>query len=363
MTNRFENNPNPEEEAAQIQIIADLTVQLLKKRYGMPRNALRGVHPKSHGCVHANFIVNDDLPYALKVGLFAQSGQHSALIRFSNATGVVTPDVDGGNLSRGMAIKVTGLKGDFLFRNEGANDQDFLLINTPAFAFANIPDYLRLNQILLKHDDVADMFFAPLQADVPGVTDEMKARILRSFTVVREIKSKVVANPLEVSYFSAAPFLFGPDQVVHFSAVPEGGDKPQSLPPDPDPNYLAESLASTMNSKEDVVFNFRVQIREAGEMGLGIEDATTVWADTPYLDVAKIVIPAPQPDVHSPERLEAAEQLVFSPWHALAEHQPLGSINRLRRAVYLASANRRRAHKRPGSGPRRKRRQGFRERD
>ena len=28
----------------------------------------------------------------------------------------------------------------------------------------------------------------------------------------------------------------------------------------------------------------------------------------------------------------------FSPWHGLAAHQPLGAINRLRRAIYEASA-------------------------
>lgn len=30
------------------------------------------------------------------------------------------------------------------------------------------------------------------------------------------------------------------------------------------------------------------------------------------------------------------ESLSFNPWHALAEHRPLGGMNRLRRAVYAA---------------------------
>jgi len=32
----------------------------------------------------------------------------------------------------------------------------------------------------------------------------------------------------------------------------------------------------------------------------------------------------------------APEQLSFTPWHSLPEHQPLGSINRARRVIYEA---------------------------
>jgi hypothetical protein len=49
-------------------------------------------------------------------------------------------------------------------------------------------------------------------------------------------------------------------------------------------------------------------------------------------------------DVDSPEGRALAAQceaMAFSPWNALAEHRPLGGINRLRRAVYLASQARR----------------------
>ncbi len=35
--------------------------------------------------------------------------------------------------------------------------------------------------------------------------------------------------------------------------------------------------------------------------------------------------------------------MAFSPWNALAEHRPLGGINRLRQAVYLASQAKRAA--------------------
>lgn len=57
--NPFETIP-PEEEN-EIKELVDLTVKLLAKRYTAPNPSLRGVHPKSHGCVQATFEVNRDL--------------------------------------------------------------------------------------------------------------------------------------------------------------------------------------------------------------------------------------------------------------------------------------------------------------
>ena len=39
----------------------------------------------------------------------------------------------------------------------------------------------------------------------------------------------------------------------------------------------------------------------------------------------------------TPERMREVEEMSFDPWHALAEHRPLGGINRARKAVYAAS--------------------------
>jgi len=46
--------------------------------------------------------------------------------------------------------------------------------------------------------------------------------------------------------------------------------------------------------------------------------------------------------VHLSQVLER-ETMAFSPWNALAEHRPMGRINRLRQAVYLASQAKRAA--------------------
>jgi hypothetical protein len=52
--------------------------------------------------------------------------------------------------------------------------------------------------------------------------------------------------------------------------------------------------------------------------------------------VARITIP-PQ-DFDTDARRQACENLVFTPWHSVTEHQPIGGINRLKLKVYEASA-------------------------
>jgi hypothetical protein len=332
-------------ETKQIREVANLTKQLLHKRYtDQDKKVLRGVHPKSHGCLNSTFTINHELDPSLQVGLFATPGKsYQAKIRFSNATGTVTDDItDGKNNSRGMAIKVLDVDsgGRFLSKDGGNRNQDFLMISGPAFAFANIPDYLRLNQVLVADNDKADAFFAPLQ--VPDkFTPEQVASATESFKIVTAIGLTPVDNPLEVQYFGAAPFRFGPDRVMHFSVAPAGPAIPQTQPVNPTPDYLKEALTATMAQPQAVVFDFMVQVRSNNETDLNLEDATRHWDENQFkfVKVATVTIPAPQVGTDSVESEENCEALVYTPWHALAAHEPLGGINRLRKMVYETSSS------------------------
>lgn len=341
-----ENDPSyiDDTEGRLIDEIAADTVALLDRRYPEPTPILRAVHPKSHGCLKGHFTINPNIPEDLRVGLFAEPGKcHVAVVRYSNASATVECDLKGGNGSRGMAIKVMNVDGEVLQKDGEGASQDFLMVNTPNFAFANIEDYHRLTKILLQDNDVPTAFFAPLQADVPGITPEDKARILKSFQVVQAIAAKPVGNPLEVPYFGAAPFAFGPDRVMRFKAQPRVAPEPQIVPRDPVPcDYLKEALTARMAAGEAVVFDFMLQLRKADDVR-DLEDATSFWqeTETPFIPVATLVLEAPQTDVNSDAQRLACEGLVFTPWHALREHEPLGGINRLRKKVYDASSKHR----------------------
>ncbi len=332
----------------------------------------------------ARFAIAEDIEQQYRVGLFAYPGRvHDAWIRFSNAAVLREDDLKAGrdgdrkNGSRGMAVKVMDVKGDVLDLDNGRRNQDFLMVNTPEFALANARDYLRLDRILARDPMGADptAYFIPAvlaqigepkdgePAEITAKRDALKTiaenhpllneltavdlmGTISSAKVAAKIGRTVVRNPSEVQYFGAAPFLFGSDRAMKFSAKPR---KPVEQQPfaeitddDPPPDYLRDALGTTIEGDDDIVFDFMIQTQTAGASGLGIEDATTIWQDEleSYVAVAKITIPSPQTP-HTPEEQTICEKLFFTPWHALAAHRPIGGINRLRRNVYAASAGHR----------------------
>ncbi len=356
----FEHIKNPDQEADKISEIVDRTISRLDSRYPIPDKVLRGVHPKSHGCVKASFEINSDIAPSMQVGLFSLPGKKfNAFIRFSNAAATLGPDISdkGEHGSRGIAIKVFDVADEVLVEDEdGACNQDFLMINQPVFAFANTDDYLHLMRVLDRNNDNPDEFFSPLKLQDPTLTEQEKQKILNyikaenidqqgiqrmlnTLTIVKQIKSTAVANPLNIQYFSAAPFLFGQDRVMKYSVKPVYQISPTVLPTDLAVDYLRRALSDSMSQNDRIEFDFMVQLRN-GDSDMGIENASSIWDEKqfPFIKLAKIIIPTPQREVNSDANKAQCEAMAFTPWHSLPEHQPIGSINRLRKDVYQSSA-------------------------
>ncbi|GAA5508036.1 catalase family protein [Novipirellula caenicola] len=349
----------PDGEAERIANIVNLTAQQMRVRYPEDKRMLRGVHPKDHGCVTAKFEVLSDMPPKYAVGVFQPGASYDAFIRFSNAAVRVESDstrhesgtpVHG---SRGMAIKLIGVEGEPLMPLHGGLTQDFVMVNQPAFAFANVEDYELLSQVLLDNNDSGAKFFVER---LTNGTPEQKLRAQRTKVIVGRIAANEVngdqgafepppASPVDNSYFSAAPFLLGQRQVMKFRASPVA--RSQDPPNVDDPNYLRTALIKRLE-KKDVIFDFAIQVREPSQIDIAtdIENASTEWPDQ-YVTVARITIP--KQDFDSPEQRVKCERLFFTPWHGIQEHRPLGGINRLRKAVYEASTRDRNLPKEPSS--------------
>ncbi len=93
-------------------------------------------------------------------------------------------------------------------------------------------------------------------------------------------------------------------------------------------------------------WELRVQLRtNAGTMP--VEDASVPWPEneSPYVPVAVITVPR-QPAWSEEWARQVDDELSFSPWHGVAAHQPLGSVNRARKEAYAMSAGFRAAHNR-----------------
>jgi catalase len=315
--------------------MVDLTVGQMKPIGGHLR---RGQHAKATGCVTAEFRIADDLPSDLQHGIFRQLGHtFSAIVRFSNSQG--TFDKDGTGAARGLAIKLLDVVGTRAVEGDGDSTQDFLMVDHPVFPFPDPKAYVETmsrKNIPLIGDVVALAHLALLEPN------ELK--------IVKDIRAKHVASPLEIKYWSGTPFWLGPaageeGHAVKYSVVSRQAnrnappDHPEALPGD----YLTQALARDLHSQE-AVFDFKVQL-QTDPIRMPVEDVSAKWdeKDSEPVPVATVRI-APQRVDGSGDLATRCESMSFNPWHALAEHRPLGGMNRLRKVVYQASIAKRAEH-------------------
>jgi hypothetical protein len=294
----------------------------------------RDAHPKHHGAVRAELDVAPNLPPELAVGVFRSPRSYPAWVRFSNGSGTVQADHlrDG----RGIAIKLMDVDGPKLMNDE-ARTQDFLFINHDVFAVKDASDYVELFRII-ERDGAPTKFFIganPFKWHLKELANANKIRVQ-------------VSNMLTLQYFTMTPYLMG-DTPAKFSMRPQVLSN-TGAPANSAADYLRHVMAEQLG-RESVAFDFMVQL-QTDPRSMPVEDPRIRWepARAPWRKVATLRIPSQTFD--SPAQLQFAEDLSYSPWHSVAEHQPLGGVNRCRRIIYQAiSAFRHEANGRPAVEP------------
>ena len=149
-----------------------------------------------------------------------------------------------------------------------------------------------------------------------------------------------MTHPLGETYYSQTPFRYG-DYIAKFSLAPTAAALTRltdaALNVKGKPDGIRQAMIEFF-SGQGGAWDFKVQLcTDLNKMP--IEDSTVPWPEklSPYLTVAKISVP--KQTAWSDERsAKIDDNMAFSPWHCLAAHQPLGSINRVRKAAYQASS-------------------------
>lgn len=312
----FSNESVPANEVLTIQQIAQIVEENIRTE-AKNGSAHRDAHFKAHGCVKAQFRVLL-LPSEMSIGIFAEAREYPAWIRYSNGSGKVQDDSVGDG--RGMAIKLMGVE------RSQSGTQDFVMVNHPVFFVKNAADYIEFQKALAQDNPVKFFFPGP---------NPLNFR-LHELATVLAIRNKKVNNPLGTQYWSATPYRFG-DTAMKFSARPCDKTIDSLSTKTASPNFLRENMQKHLDH-DGACFDFMVQLRKhPAEMP--IEDPTIEWneKDSPFVSVAKITIPSQQ--FNTPEQRKFCEDLSFTPWHAVFEHQPLGGINRVRKVVYETSSH------------------------
>ena len=315
-------------------------LKIAETTYRHGGHAMRGVHAKSHGLLNAVLIVEPDLPAVLRQGMFANEGRYPVIMRFSTTPGDVLPDSV--STPRGLAIKVYGVIGDRLPGAEGQT-QDFVMVNGKTFPTANAKAFLANLKLLAATTDKAEGLKKALSGVLRGAEHVVEATGHQSATLI-SLGGHAGTHILGDSFFSQAPIRFG-DYVAKIGVVPVSPgltaltDQPLKLTGRP--TALRDSVVEFF-ANHRAEWELRVQLCTDLD-AMPVENAAKAWPEdkSPYLTVARIR--ADPQRAWSQDRADAGDDtLSFSPWHGLVAHRPLGSIMRLRKAVYEASANFRR---------------------
>jgi len=317
-----EEKPLPTE-ATITKTITDTMIRFLVKEYrDTGKTAERAGNTKTYGLVKAVFKIKQNLPKSLQVGIFKAGYQYPAYIRFGGPGPRVVPDVkDNGILSLG--IKLMGVPGKKLMSDEKFT-VDFSGISSPSFTTPNIQENVKLQQ-QIGQGSPAWYFLNPFDSHYLDM-------------IMQGLYARLHANPLELSYYSCVPYLYGRKnghkRAIKYAVIPRIS-QPSKLGELND-NYLREAMIKTL-AHQSVNFDFAIQF-QTDPINMPIEDASIVWSksDSPFITVASIEIPM---QAFANAKQDAfARSLTFNPWHTLPVHQPLGNQNRARRTIYHATS-------------------------
>ena len=327
----------PEDAETQTSFDLQTTMRDISTRtYEDSGRATRSVHAKSHGLLLGELTVVDGLPEVYAQGLFAKGGTYQAVLRLSTVPGDVLDD----NVStpRGVGLKLVGVPGARVEGSDNDTTQDFVMVNGPAFSAPNAKKFLGNVKLLASTTDKVPNLKKAFSAVLRGAEKVVEAVGGESVTL-KTLGGHPETNPLGETYYSQTPILYG-RYMAKFSLAPVSDnlraltDAPVDLKGKPD--GLREATVDHF-SREGGEWELRVQLN-TGVDKMPIEDASVEWpeSDSPYVTVARLRA-GPQAAWNDALARAIDEGMQFNPWHALAAHRPLGSVNRVRKAVYAMS--------------------------
>jgi choline dehydrogenase-like flavoprotein len=352
----FEPNSSPDDEDQTIRDIITLFTGKVEEQYKDEPLFLRDTHPKANACVRADFIIEDNLPDNLKVGVFKGKANgeltYKSWIRFSNSADHVTPDT--ADDFRGLAIKLFGVEGQKLpipSPGSGLPDdddekytQDFLFIAHDAFFAGNAQHFHDFFEATVKGGGSTN----PMQN--PRVIWHFLTHPHGLWNVLRGARSYPSIS--DIKWFSAAPFKLG-DAEVKYIVLP--GEERQFHPPTADrtsDDYLKVRLKDRLDPVTGRGMWLTFNIQKRTDPSQPIDNTLIAWGEdeAPWTKVAKIYI-YPQ-SFTSPEQADFCETITFNPWHSLPVHEPLGGINKARRdAMFVLQGARLSANNRQRFAP------------
>ena len=307
----------------------------------------RDAHAKGYCALKAKFEILENIPKEYAQGLYATSGIHDAVIRFSNGASRVSPDRKLG-LAQGLAIKVFDVPGKKLAPGEEESTTfDFNLINHPVFFCNKIEDYAYISKLFLELPEYAEKgargkaklafnWLTNYGSRLPTKESFKTFKAVLGFTTIEP------KNTLLYDFHSQGVVRHG-DYMAKIRVKPTVLSAKKVNRREVDINAREEAIRPLIiEEMREHDYQFDVQIQLCHNLKKQpIEEITTQWkeSDAPFVTVATLTIPCQ--NVPDDGYFDIMENLSFTPFRCLEENRPIGNLQQSRLKAYqIASQTR-----------------------
>ncbi|KAI0132713.1 catalase-like domain-containing protein [Xylariales sp. AK1849] len=296
--------------------------------FSLHRHAFRGTHVKTQGVVKGTLTVSSDLPPELAHGICSPENaqkSHPVVLRYANEPSFLQDDRAPG--PRGCGMKIFEVEGEFMDPiGAKVRTQDLTFNNAPILELRDLPTTLEIFQIRERH------FREPEKIE-PELKKRKDAQL--------QMAPAQLPNQHFLSYamYSQSAYRWG-DYVGKYALFPTVDVKDLEklkITDDADPEQHSKWIREYFSTR-NATYDLRVQLCQSTRTQ-PVEDASVQWDETafPFRTVARVVFPSGQDSFSSERRTFWEENMRLNVWYGLKEHQPLGSVNRLRRNLYEVS--------------------------
>ncbi len=336
-----------------IQEIVEQMAETNCKVFDKHRHAVRDAHAKSHGFLKGILKVPEHLPEHLRQGLFAHPGHYDVMVRLSAAPGDLRSDKI--PAPHGFALKILNVPGHRLLPDDPSDghNQDFLMVNIPVLAFGTVRKYKQMLPFITQGEQAPESMMRGMRSVLRGVNQLVESAGVPAPATLQGL-ARSQNHILGETYHTMAALRYG-DYITKISVAPES-DSVKTLTGQQmqiESESTIRDLVRDFFKHNTADYVIRAQLCTDLER-MPVEDAAVLWREeeSPHQNIG--ILHFPQQDTFGPaRRVYSDDVLSFNPWHGIREHQPLGSIMRVRIQAYEHSSSfRHRMNVQPRAEPR-----------
>ena len=215
-----------------------------------------------------------------------------------------------------------------------------MLVNAPAFSAPNAAAFLRTLKLVAATTGEMESLKKLTSTIARGAEAVVEAVGAKSSLLVT-LGGQQEHHILGETFYSQTPIRYG-NYIAKIGVFPVAANLTALTGRDLKNNGEANMLRNVVVDyflQHSATWEVRVQLC-TDLATMPVEDASVAWPEeqSPYVTVATITAAAQDP--WTVEKIDAIDAgLAFTPWHALAAHRPLGSVNRARKSAYEMSAS------------------------